>query len=139
MEEVLSSNYYDTFPLMVDVRVWGISDVVTIGAHSAEVVDEVRIYDLDCWECQVDENLSLYYEVGSGFFVGYIVLDSDTSDPYDMWIYSRHVTLTERNITGPGSTSNNERAVFITGIFVELAIIAWLLVDRHEKSKSITV
>jgi hypothetical protein len=133
MQTVLSSQYYTIFPLATDVSTWEISMTVNFGGLSGLIVGTVRIFDLDCWECEIDDETSVYYDSASGIFVSCVFLESDITNPQNMQIHSEHITLIDFHTEGLEGEFFQERGVFVTGILIELAIIVWLISERRKK------
>ncbi len=121
---VLSTSYYYGFPLAVNVSSWGLSKNVTIGIHLGTVVDEFSIAGYDCWKCEIEFNSCVYYDKVTGIYVQSYFIGNDGTD--------RTVILEEIIFEEPPSYLRRT-GVLVSGIFVELAVIIWLLADRLKK------
>jgi hypothetical protein len=126
MNILLRTQYYCGYPLAVDVSSWWVSKEVTIGLIPATVVSEdSQVAGYDCWECEINNQSYAFYDMLSGIFV-HQEWASEEAD--------RIITLEEVIFEEPDARIRTE-GVLLSGIFVELAVIVWLLADRKKRLK----
>ena len=134
MRLVLDGQYYRGYPLMLDVSSWEILALVNIGEHAAIIVNETRMYGYDCWTCEIDNETTAYYDKEEGLFVHSYWSDIAPEDFQDFWMSTEEITLAQLDLSGLNAIEIKQEGVFLSGIFVELAVIVWLIADRLKKS-----
>lgn len=121
MRVLLKTRYYCGFPLSVDVESWvGYNQSVNIGTYTALVVGTSDSYGHDSWRCMIGNQTFLEYDMDSGILVNYY-----WSSP----VAERVTTLMEMNFEQLDPYIK-DAGVLLAGIFVELAVIIWLLGER---------
>ncbi|MFX1559952.1 MAG: hypothetical protein ACFFBL_05155 [Promethearchaeota archaeon] len=123
MRIVLSSQYYLGYPLAADVESWDYGDSVTLGMHSAFIVGTSEAYSYDCWDCEINNQTFLRYDMDSGILV-----------QYERYLLEelKVVTLMDVDLELPAPYVK-DAGVLLAGIFVELAVIIWQFGQRLEK------
>ncbi len=124
MKTVLNSQHYSGFPLAMDTETWEINDSVTIDSDFATIIGSDYLLGFDCWVCEFDSNnlSTVSYDSVSGVLVRLAWVEID---------YVRIVELEQMAFTEPIQPIKRE-GVLLTAIFIELAVIVWLLADRRK-------
>ena len=125
MRVVLKTHSYLGYPLTVDVESWEYNGTVNIGVYSASVVGTSDSYGHDCWECMIGTETFLEYDMDSGILVKYYWVSPEEE---------RMAALMDMEFELPDPYVKDE-GVLLAGIFVELAVIIWLLGERLMKPK----
>jgi hypothetical protein len=124
MVTVLTTKYYCGAPLAMNVESWIIDWAVNIGSSAAIVVESGYKNGRDCWTCQLEDGTLLSYEKDSGILVHGEWSSND---------YVRRIGLHDQYFIAPDQPIFMQEGVLLMGIFIELAIIIWLLSERMKK------
>jgi hypothetical protein len=123
----LSTQYYCDFPMALNVDSWDINVPVNIGSYGAIVVDSGNKIGYNCWTCLIGVNEStVSYDQVSGVLVDIDLIDTE---------YRLEVQLQEMSFGPRVQPYVKDEGVLLTAIFIELAVIVFLLSDRRKKSK----
>ncbi len=122
----LTTQDYGDFPLAMDVDSWEILAPVNIGSYTGVVKSSGIINGYACWTCDVGVNESyVSYDKASGVLVVIFLIDTE---------YQLFILLQEMNFGPTPQPYVKDEGVLLTAIFIELAVIVFLLGDRRKKS-----
>ncbi|MHA2351655.1 MAG: hypothetical protein ACXABX_00875 [Candidatus Thorarchaeota archaeon] len=122
---MLRTQHYCGYPLVVDMESWDNGEYVNIGMYSALIMETTTLFGHDCWICRIGNQTFLHYDMDSGILVNYYWKTSEAE---------RETTLMDMNFEQL-DLRVNDAGVLLAGIFVELAVIIWLLSQRLGKSE----
>lgn len=122
---VMHTQYYCGYALVEDVQYWnnGVSVTIGMNSYSALIVGTIDFGSYDCWICQKDNQTTLLYDMDSGILVNF------------HWNASEReieTSLSEMDLVQPGPYVKLS-GILLAGIFVELALIVWLLGQKLER------
>ena len=129
MRTVLESQYCYDFPLAVPVQQWDVHQTVMIGSFSAWITSSDNLNGHDVWLCEIasdDAQSTIGYDKETGILVS------------SEWIevnFQRLVNLEEMTFEPPLVSYIRQEGVLLAAIYVELAVIIWLIAGRLEKTK----
>ncbi|MBY8996815.1 MAG: hypothetical protein KGD60_03715 [Candidatus Thorarchaeota archaeon] len=132
---VLDGQYYRDYPLMLDVSSWEILASVSIGEHTAIIVNETRKYGYDCWTCEIDNETTAYYDKEEGLFVHSYWSAIGPEDFHDFWMSTEEITLAQIDLASLNAIQIKQPGVILAGVFIELAVIVWLIAARLKKTE----
>ena len=124
MKTVLRTQYYAGFPLAIDSGSWSIGEWVIIESYFALVVAYDDLNGYNCCICEIDTGYTsvVSYDSVTGVLVMLEWIDNNTL---------MMIELEEMIFDTPQQAVRDE-GVYLTAIFIEVAVIMWLLTNRRK-------
>lgn len=137
MSSVLRGQSYNGFPLMVNASSWKVYDVVTIGSYLAIIVGETDVLGVKCWECEMDNtDTDTFYGKENGYLqqTRWSITTDIPEYPWKRTIFLEKTNLLEISIEFPDKSFLYQRSIILSGIFIELSVISWLVARKKKKA-----
>lgn len=128
MEIILGNQLYYNLPLAVSIGSWYVNAPVNVGSYAGIVTDSDNLSGHDVWLCEIQTetgSLVVSYDRQVGVLVGGDWTETNLQ---------RAISLDKMTFSPPLVPYVRNEGVLLAGIFVELAVIVWLLPDRLKKS-----
>lgn len=131
IDGVLQSKSYYGYPLMIDTTSVTLSTEIDVGEYIAVVSGEETLDEYECWKCKIGSQTTVFYEVATRLLIGSRSLINGTTD-YTDWMTTKNITLIDFRTDFIEEIYPATSGILISGVFLELAAVAWLLGNRYK-------
>lgn len=133
IHQILEGQSYRGFPVWRNVSQWSLSSAVNIGSASAHVINETNWRGHDCWICETDDEITVYYDKDSGLLIQSRSSTVGSEGFMDLWMVTDEITLSSENYAGLYAIEIKQTGFILAAVFAELAVITWLIARRLKK------